>query len=80
MDHLQTMKKILIVTTSVVALAFTSCQDMSHNTQRGATTGALIGAGTGAIIGHQSGRTTEGALIGAAAGGIAGGAYGSSRD
>ena len=62
------------------ALFLSNCADMGPNTQRGATTGALIGAAAGGVIGHQSGNALEGAAIGAAAGGVAGGAYGNSRD
>lgn len=70
------MKKLLPVVIGVCAVAgFSSCNNLSRETQ----TGALIGAGTGAVIGHQSGRTAEGALIGAAAGGVAGNIYGKNR-
>lgn len=62
------------------ALLLSNCADMGPNTQRGATTGALIGAAAGGVIGHQSGNALEGAAIGAAAGGVAGGAYGNARD
>lgn len=75
------MKSILLsLGAGLSVLALSNCADMGPNTQRGATTGALIGAGAGGIIGHQSGRALEGAAIGAAAGGVAGGAYGNSRD
>ncbi len=71
---------LLTIGAALTAFTLSNCADMGPNTQRGATTGALIGAGAGGIIGHQSGRALEGAAIGAAAGGVAGGAYGNSRD
>ena len=70
----------LTLATGATALLLSNCADMGPNTQRGATTGALIGAAAGGIIGNQSGRALEGAAIGAAAGGVAGGAYGNARD
>ena len=70
------MKKLLTLSTAfTLAVGFTSCHNMSRESQ----TGALIGAGTGAVIGHQSGHGAEGAAIGAAAGALAGDAY-SKRD
>lgn len=74
--------KSTILTLAAASSAFllSNCTDMGPNTQRGATTGALIGAAAGGVIGHQSGRGLEGAAIGAAAGGVAGGAYGNARD
>ncbi len=73
-------RTLLIVGTGISALTLSNCADMGPNTQRGATTGALIGAAAGGVIGHQSGRALEGAAIGAAAGGVAGGAYGNAQD
>lgn len=70
------MKKTLpIIVGILVAVGFSSCNNLS----REAKTGALIGAGTGAVIGHRSGNTAEGALIGGAAGGLLGDAYGKRR-
>lgn len=79
------MKKTFVaITAAATALTFSSCQNPygpgATNTQRDATTGALIGAAAGGIIGNQSGRALEGAAIGAALGGAGGAAVGSNKD
>lgn len=77
-------KTILTVTAAAAALLFSSCANPygpgASNSQRDATTGALLGAGLGGIIGHQSGRALEGAAVGAAVGGVGGYAVGQNKD
>jgi outer membrane protein OmpA-like peptidoglycan-associated protein len=60
-----------IIGAAVLALATTSCADMTE-TQRGTATGAGVGAGLGALIGSGSGNAGKGAVVGAAVGAIAG--------
>ncbi|SHJ46258.1 Glycine zipper [Rubritalea squalenifaciens DSM 18772] len=79
------MKKTFIaIAAAATALSFSSCQNPygpgATNTQRDATTGALIGGIAGAVIGNQSGRSLEGAAVGAALGGAGGAAVGSTKD
>lgn len=76
------MKTLSIaIASAATALALSNCAaPTGPNTQRGATTGALIGAAAGGVIGHQSGNALEGAAIGAAAGGGAGALYGNAQD
>lgn len=79
------MKKIILtILTAGAVSALPSCQNPygpgATNTQRDATTGALIGAAAGGIIGNQSGNALEGAAIGAAGGGAIGAAVGSNKD
>jgi uncharacterized protein YcfJ len=50
------------------------------NTERDATTGALLGGAVGGVIGNQSNKTLTGAAIGAGVGGLIGGAAGQSKD
>ncbi len=66
------MKKTMVLTGMVVALAFIVSGCQTTPVQDGALIGGALGSGAGAIIGHQSGYGGEGALIGAGAGALTG--------
>lgn len=70
------MKKIIVLTTTMSAVALLGACTTTGNVERNAAIGAAGGAVAGAIIGNNvgSGDAKTGAIIGAIAGG-AGGAY-----
>ncbi|MDP3738667.1 MAG: glycine zipper domain-containing protein [Hyphomonadaceae bacterium] len=74
--------KLVVITTSIAAIAALGACTQTGNTERGAVAGALLGGAAGAIIGNNtgSGDAGQGAAIGAAVGAVGGGVAGSQQD
>lgn len=74
------MRKVLLASILVLAVALAGCQNMGPKATTGAVAGGVIGAVAGGVIGHQVGSGPIGAAIGATVGAVAGGLIGDQID